>query len=84
MTVDQKQTPAATATAQQNHLKAAECCNSAAAAHSEAAKHSASGDAKSAGYHAAVAQGHTLHAAEHSDAACKKVATTATPAPAMK
>ncbi len=84
MTVDQKSTATGAATAQQNHLKAAECCNSAAVAHTEAAKHSASGDAKSAGYHAAVAQGHTLNAAEHSEAACKKVATAATPAPAMK
>ena len=84
MTVDQKSTTTGTATAQQNHLKAAECCNSAAVAHTEAAKHSASGDTKSAGYHAAVAQGHTLNAAEHSEAACKKVATAATPAPAMK
>ncbi|PRY99322.1 hypothetical protein BCM14_0766 [Jezberella montanilacus] len=84
MTVDQKSTTTGTATAQQNHLKAAECCNSAAVAHTEAAKHSASGDVKSAGYHAAVAQGHTLNAAEHSEAACKKVATAATPAPAMK
>ena len=83
MTVDQKSTTTGTATAQQNHLKAAECCNSAAVAHTEAAKHSASGDAKSAGYHAAVAQGHTLNAAEHSEAACTKVATAATPAPAM-
>jgi hypothetical protein len=36
---------------------------------------------KQAGYHAAVAQGHTLHANEHSEMAIKKTASTA---PAVK
>lgn len=68
-----------TATQQQNHAKAAEHHDAASVAHKEAAKQATSGDAKSAGYHAAVAQGHTLQANEHSENAIKKTAN-ATPA----
>ena len=81
MTTDTKTHAADTATAHQNHVKAAEHCDAASTAHKEAAKHVEAGDAKNAGYHAAVAQGHTIHAQEHSEAACKK---TAAAAPAVK
>ncbi|MBU3538945.1 hypothetical protein [Polynucleobacter sp. UK-Gri1-W3] len=53
-------------------------------AHKEAAKHCASGDTKQAGYHAAVAQGHTVQANEYSEIACKNTANAANTASAMK
>lgn len=81
MTLDQKTNHVDSTTAHQNHVKAAEHCDAASIAHKEAAKHAEAGDAKHAGYHAAVAQGHTIQASEHSDMACKKTANTS---PAMK
>ncbi|MBU3617981.1 MULTISPECIES: hypothetical protein [unclassified Polynucleobacter] len=81
MTTDTKTHAADTTNAHHNHVKAAEHCDAASLAHKEAAKHVEAGDAKHAGYHAAVAQGHTIQAQEHSDIACKK---TAAAAPAVK
>lgn len=81
MTIDPKSSNASQVTPQETHAKAAEHCDAASSAHKEAAKHHESGDIKQAGYHAAVAQGHTLHANEHSEMAIKK---TATAAPAVK
>jgi hypothetical protein len=81
MSIDPKLDSANQATAQQNHVKAAEHCDAASKAHKEAAKSSSSGDVKQAGYHAAVAQGHTIQAHEHSESAIKK---TANSAPVMK
>jgi hypothetical protein len=81
MTLDQKSNNIGTATAQQNHAKAAEHFDAASKAHKEAAKHSEAGDQKQAGYYAAVAQGHTVQANEHNEIACKKIANAA---PAMK
>lgn len=78
MTIDPK---TGTTTAHQNHIKAAQHCDAASMAHKEAAKHNEAGDAKHAGYHAAVAHGHTVQAAEHSESACIK---TANAAPAVK
>ena len=81
MQVQDKAQTMGTNSAQQSHAKAAEHCDAASAAHKEAAKHCASGDAKAAGFHAAVAQGHTSQASDHSDNACKCVAAAA---PAVK
>ena len=81
MTFDSKSNSTMPATPQQTHVKAAEHCDAASMAHKEAAKYCDSGDIKQAGFHAAVAQGHTLQANEHSEAALKK---TANSAPAMK
>jgi hypothetical protein len=81
MSIDPKSSTASQATPQEIHTKAAEHCDAASSAHKEAAKHCASGDVKQAGYHAAVAQGHTVQAHEHSQSACKNAANTA---PAMK
>ena len=81
MTIDPKSNSATPANQQQTHAKAAEHCDAASMAHKEAAKHAESGDAKQAGFHAAVAQGHTLQANEHSEAALKN---TANSAPAVK
>jgi hypothetical protein len=77
MTIDPKTNSAMPATPHQTHTKAAEHCDAASVAHKEAAKHSASGDAKQAGFHAAVAQGHILQANEHSEAALKHTANSA-------
>jgi hypothetical protein len=79
MTFDPKKHDLQSDSAHGNHLKAAEHCDAASAAHKEAAKHTELGDSKHAGYHAAVAQGHTLQASEHSDMACKKVAIAVKP-----
>lgn len=81
MTLDPKANITSAETVHQNHIKAAEHCDAASVAHKEAAKHSEAGDAKHAGYHAAVAHGHTVQANEHSEIACKK---TANAAPAIK
>jgi len=77
MTIDPKSNGTIQATPQQTHAKAAEHFDAASMAHKEAAKHSASGDNKQAGYHAAVAQGHALQANEHSEAALKNTANSA-------
>lgn len=77
MSIDPKSNTVDTTTAHQNHVKAAEHCDAASIAHKEAAKHAESGDAKHAGFHAAVAQGHTIQANEHSEMACKKTANSA-------
>lgn len=77
MTIDPKSSNASQTTPQATHAKAAEHCDAASLAYKEAAKHHESGDVKQAGYHAAVAQGHTLHANEHSEMAIKKTASTA-------
>jgi len=77
MTIDPKSNNTMQATPQQTHAKAAEHCDAASMAHKEAAKHCATGDTKQAGYHAAVAQGHALQANEHSEAALKNTANSA-------
>jgi hypothetical protein len=79
MTFDPKKHDLQSDSAHGNHMKAAEHCDAASVAHKEAAKHIESGDSKHAGYHAAIAQGHTIQATEHSDTACKKVASAVTP-----
>lgn len=76
MTIDPKSNGATQLTAQEIHKKAAEHCDAASMAHKEAAKHAESGDIKHAGYHAAIAQGHTIQANEHSANACKNAALT--------
>lgn len=76
MTLDPKVNVTNPTSPHQNHVKAAEHCDAASAAHKQAAKHAESGDVKQAGYHAAVAQGHTLQANEHSEIACKKTANS--------
>lgn len=81
MTLDPKSNSTIPVTAQQHHMKAAEHCAAATLSHKEAAKHSEAGDAKHAGYHAAVAHGHTTQAKDHSEMACKKAADAA---PAVK
>ena len=80
MTIDPKSNSAMTITPHQTHTKAPEHCDAASVAHKEAAKHSASGDAKQAGIHAAVAQGHTLQAHQHSEAALKNSMNSASAA----
>jgi hypothetical protein len=81
MTIDPKSSNSSHASPQETHTKAAQHCDAASSAHKEAAKHCASGDLKQAGYHAAVAQGHTVQAHEHSEMSCKNTANTA---PTMK
>lgn len=76
MSNDSKSSNSDRATPQETHTKAAQHCEAASSAHKEAAKHCASGDMKQAGYHAAVAQGHTSQAYEHSEQACKNAANT--------
>ena len=62
-------------------MKAAEHSDAASKSHKEAAKHTEAGNAEKAGYHAAVAHGHTLQANAHSNSAITK---TANAAPSMK
>lgn len=78
MSIDPKSNATDTTPVHQNHTKAAEHCDAASMAHKEAAKHAQAGDAKHAGYHAAVAHGHTIQANEHSEIACQKTANAVT------
>lgn len=58
--------------AYKHHLKAAQHSAAASIAHTEAAKYAQSGDMKSAGLHAKVAQNHITQASEHNEMACHK------------
>ena len=70
-------THAETNTTQATHQKAAEHCVAASVAHKEAAKHLDAGDAKSAGFHAAVAHGHTIQAHVHTETALEHTTNAA-------
>lgn len=77
MTLDPKTNTNNHLTPHQTHLKASEHCDAAAKAHKDAAKHIETGDMKQAGYHAAVAHGHVVHANEHSEMTLKNTASHA-------
>ena len=77
MATDLKSSSTHTPAVQQSHLKAAAHNDAASAAHKEAAKHVDAGDHKQAGFHAAVAHGHTIQAHEHGKTALSTIANTA-------
>jgi hypothetical protein len=77
MVTDTKSSSSHSPAVHHSHVKAAEHNDAASAAHKEAAKHIDAGDHKQAGFHAAVAHGHTIQAHEHGKTALSTIANSA-------